>query len=793
MKKLALIGLLNLMTIFVFGQQLTQNIKGQIVDKVSQEPLPGATVVLLGDDKTKGAVTDADGFFKIEKVPIGRISLQVNFLGFNPVSLTNLSLTTGKEMILKIEMEENTIKTEEIVVKASRDKTKSNNEMAILSARTFTIEETQRYAGARNDVSRMASNYAGVSTANDAVNDIVIRGNSPNGLLWMFEGIEIPNPNHFGFLGATGGPVSMLNNNVLQNSDFLTAAFPAEYGNALSGVFDLKMRSGNYEKHEFLGQIGFNGFELGAEGPISKENRSSYLINYRYSTLGVLAKMGVNFGTGTAIPYYQDLSFKLNFPSRKYGNITIFGLGGKSHIDFNESSDTSSTTDNLYTPTKTNISSRSETGVIGFSHQYIYNSTFYSKLTLAATFVGNYNIVDTVIPHTTNAFPYARNSFENPNLEANLFFNKKVNEKFNFRFGITVRKMNFNLVDSVYSGTYHSFGTVIDQHGSADLIQAYYQLQYKFNEKWILNAGLHSEFLDLNNTTTLEPRFGLKWYFKPNQSLTVGYGLESHLAPILNYAWRVRLNDNTYSEPNKNLDFQKSHHFVLGYEWNISQTLHLKIESYYQYNFNSIVEQKQSAYSLLNESSFINQIPDSLKNGGTGYNYGVDFTFEKFLDNGFYFLFTTSVYNSRYKGNDGIDRPTAFDGHYVVNFLAGKEFVISRTDAKSKKVLLFDARVTSAGGQRYIPIDPVLSEKYQIPTYTKSMIYSGQFPNYFRADLRSAFRIDGRHFSQEWAIDIENLTNKQNALYMSYNFKTNSEQPINQLGFFPMVQYRIIF
>lgn len=143
--------------------------------------------------------------------------------------------------------------------------------MATVSARSFTVEETSRYAGSLNDPSRMAANYAGVSSTSDARNDIIIRGNSPLGVLWRLNGMEIPNPNHFGSLGTTGGPVSILNNNLLDKSDFLTGAFPAEYGNALAGVFDLQMRSGNNEKTEFLGQVGFNGFELGAEGPIGKK------------------------------------------------------------------------------------------------------------------------------------------------------------------------------------------------------------------------------------------------------------------------------------------------------------------------------------------------------------------------------------------------------------------------------------------------------------------------------------------------------------------------------------------
>ncbi|MCD4724555.1 MAG: carboxypeptidase-like regulatory domain-containing protein, partial [Bacteroidales bacterium] len=282
----------------IYAQNITQSVRGQVIEKQTLMPLPGATVILLETDPIVGTTTNTDGYFVLENVPVGRLSIQVRYMGYHIATINNLNLISGKELVVDVEMEEKVDHLDEVVITATR-KGETINSMTTISARTFSVEETQRFAGAMNDVSRMAANYAGVCTSNDALNDIVIRGNSPSGLLWQLDGVDIPNPNHFGQLGATGGPVSMLNNNVLSNSDFMTGAFPAEYGNALSGVFDLRMRNGNYDKHEFLGQVGFNGFEFGAEGPISKKNNSSYLINYRYSTMGVMQAIGIDFGTGT--------------------------------------------------------------------------------------------------------------------------------------------------------------------------------------------------------------------------------------------------------------------------------------------------------------------------------------------------------------------------------------------------------------------------------------------------------------------------------------------------------------
>ncbi|MCB0755344.1 MAG: carboxypeptidase-like regulatory domain-containing protein, partial [Flavobacteriales bacterium] len=332
MKRFLAILFLTVMSSAVLAQ--TQTIRGVVTDQESRMPIIGAAVVVLGSDPIIGTTTDIDGNFKLPKVEVGRIDLEVTYLGYSPKTFNGLVLQAGKELVLNVQMQEMVVKQDEVVVTAARRKDEVLNTMTTVSARVFSTEEAERYAGTRNDVSRMATNFAGVRGANDATNDIVIRGNSPTGLLWRLEEIDIPNPNHFGNLGSTGGPVSMLNSNVLSNSDFLTGAFPSEYGNGISGVFDLKMRHGNNEKHEFLAQIGFNGLEVGAEGPFSRKSGASYLINFRYSTLALFALGGVDFGTGDAIPEYSDLSFKVRIPTKKAGIFSVFGMGGISSIEF---------------------------------------------------------------------------------------------------------------------------------------------------------------------------------------------------------------------------------------------------------------------------------------------------------------------------------------------------------------------------------------------------------------------------------------------------------------------------
>jgi hypothetical protein len=197
----------------------------------------------------------------LKNVPLGRQSFQTSYLGYKNYNISNIEVNAGKELVLDIHLEESVTALEEISVTGYKNKTIGINEMSV-SSRMFSVEETGRYAGSLNDVSRMATNYAGVTNADDSRNDIVIRGNSPSGLLWRLEDMEIPSPNHFTSVGSSGGPISMLNYNVIANSDFMSGAFPAEYGNATSGIFDIKLRNGNNSKREYMAQVGALGTEF---------------------------------------------------------------------------------------------------------------------------------------------------------------------------------------------------------------------------------------------------------------------------------------------------------------------------------------------------------------------------------------------------------------------------------------------------------------------------------------------------------------------------------------------------
>jgi len=777
----------------LMAQDYTQTIRGKVTDQDTRQPLIGVNIVVPDQENFTGTTTDIDGFFRLDDIPVGRVSLRLSFIGYKAVELGNLELTTGKELVLDIEMTESVSELREVTISANDGNSGVRNEMATVSARSFSVEESQRFAGARNDVSRMAGNFAGVNTANDAVNDIVVRGNSPLGILWRMEGIDIFNPNHFGAAGATGGPVSMLNNNTLSNSDFFTGAFPAMYGNATAGVFDLRMRNGNNQNHEFMGQIGFNGFEFGAEGPLNREKGSSYIANYRYSVLGFMDNIGVDVGTGVGVPQYQDFSVRLNFPDTKLGHLAVFALGGENSIDF-KNSDTpiDELEDDFYSEGDQDLYNSNYMGVVGATQTLSWTAKTYSKLILSAQIAQNNTEIDSLFGDQRSPTPFYRSSDRQEKISGHYYVNHKMNAANVFRAGVMADFMRVDLRDSVFLASENAFRTLTDQNGNATLIRAYGQWKHSFTDEIVLNAGLYSQHFALNGATSVEPRAGVKWELNPRHTLSLGYGLHSQTAPLGVYFRETPMNGG-YVQTNRDLNFQRSQHLVLGYGYRFKNGIEFNAETYVQSIDRVPVERTSSTYSLLNAGSFGMEIRDSLQNAGTGLNYGVDFTLRKAMTRGNYFLINASLYNSTYEGSDGVERNTAFNGNYLVNGVAGKEWRLSSEDAANKKSINADIKLTLAGGQRYTDIDRSASLEAQNTVLDDANPYENQFKAYFRTDIRVGYKVFYKNMTQEWALDIQNVTNNDNPLAVTYDWRTGNERVINQLGIFPLLQYRVTF
>lgn len=770
--------------------QITQVIKGTVLDKQTQSPLPGTVIQLLNSEPALGTSTNEKGEFKIQNVPIGRWQIKVYMLGYKEKFIT-VVLNAGKESVSIIELEESVVQGEEVVVTAEQDKTVTNNKMNTVSSRLFSAEEAARYAGSRNDPARMAANFAGVSGANDSRNDIIIRGNSPLGILWRLNGLDIPNPNHFGNSGSTGGPISILNNNTLDNSDFMSGAFAADYGNATAGVFDLRMRKGNNEKFEFLGQVGFNGFELGAEGPLNKKKNASFLIDYRYSTLSVFKALNIDFGTGDAIPQYQDLTFKADVQTEKAGKFSVWGIGGLSYIALLESDKKEG--QDLYGYSSRDTYFRSNVGAGGISHTYLFKNNAYIKTNVGVS--GSYNNIiadriDTSFKTPKNLKPEYRQITQTVHYVGNTTYNKKFNSRDFVNMGLYADLFSTLFVDSVddYFGV-NTFRTLRNYKGNSGLLRAFAQWQHKFTDDLLLNVGISDQYFLLNGSNAIEPRMGLKYSINRKQSLSLGGGMHSQMQPAYIYFASETLPSGERKETNTGLDFTRAVHGVMAYDVNFGSSFRIKTELYYQYIYNAPVKDSSSYFSALNLGADFNS-PNvtNLVSKGEGTNYGMEITLEKFYSKGWYCLATGSFFQSLYKGSDGVERNTAFNGNYVSNFLAGKEFKINQ-----KHVLILDVRTTYAGGKRYTPIDVQASILMKDQVDDGSKAYTLQYPSYFRMDVKPGYRFNSKRVTHEFSIDIQNITRNENVFQQTYDIANEKIKTDYQLRFFVIPQYRMMF
>ena len=776
----------------------TQQLKGQVVDKETLFPLVGATVTIttVNDSIVASSATDVKGYYKITDVLFGKYKVQISYTGYHYLDVPMVIVDAGKQKVLDVALEQSSVSLHEVKIMGS-NKNETNNEMSSVSARTFNVEETDRYAGSRSDPARMASNFAGAQGADDSRNDLVIRGNTPTGVLWRLEGMDIPSPNHFAIAGTNGGPVSMLNNKMLRKSDFFTGAFPAEYGNATAGVFDLRFRNGNNEKHEFTGQFGFLGTELSAEGPLGDSTKASYLVNARYSTLALFNFMGINIGTD-AVPKYMDGAFKVNFPLKNNANLSFFGMGGKSDIDIIVS-DLSEPSNELYGLRDRDQLFKTNMGVTGVNYFKSINRKLLFKCFVAASgskTASRHVKVERDIDYLiTDTFTIRRYDIREHRVSSDASLTYKWNAKNTLKSGVNYTHYFYGMFDSDYDAQGNAL-THSNFNSEAGLIRAYSQWKYKVSDRLTFNAGMNALIFTLNNSSVLEPRAGMSYQINSRQSLSAGYGKHSQVQPAYFYFQEFTDQEGNIGMHNMNLDFTKSDHYVLSYDLAINKKARIKAEVYYQHVYDvPVYKDTTTAFSMINFGSTYRFIyPPALSNTGTGTNYGVELTYEKFFSKSFFLLTTLSLYESTYEGSDGIKRNTAYNGNYTGNILAGKEWNFGKNNHKT---FALGTKITFAGGKRYTPIDTIASLFAQDAIEKMSQTNSAQFKDYFRADLKISYKVNMKKITHEIALDIVNIAGTKNVLKKTYIPAIGPEpaQFIDeyQLGFFPIFYYRIDF
>lgn len=762
------------------AQQNGQVIKGKIVDAVSQSPLPGATVVIVESHPTLGTITDSEGNFKLWNIKPERYDLLVSFLGYENFLFREVLVGTGKEVVLNCGLKELAQEIEEVKVTARTSKEQAVNPMATINARQLSVEESSRYAGGYDDPARLAGSFAGVATEMGN-NGIVIRGNSSRYMLWKLEGVEISNPTHFADVIAFGaGGITALSSQMLANSDFYTGAFPAEYGNALSGVFDVKLRTGNAEKRESAFQIGGIGVDFSSEGPLRKGGKSSYLFNYRYSTFALLKPL---IPAEAGAIKYQDLSFKFNFPTKKMGTFVLWGIGAL------DAQSRGAITDPEKWEKKTDKETFSldlSNGALGLTNKLIVNSKTYLHTTLAAS--GNsistqYDELDKQISLQPRESVH-NNTWK---LTASTTLNHKFGAKHFNKTGIVYNQYFYNVDNRETPALGQPLQIYALETGNTASLQAFSQSNIQLNQNIEMDAGLFTQYFVLNNELSIEPRLGMKWKVAPRHSIGLAYGLNSRIEMIGFYLARQQTSSGII-QPNKNLKMSKAQHLGLAWDWLINSNLRLKVEPYFQYLYDiPVVPNSYFSLQNLELDWFFNE---TLVNKGTGTNIGTDFTLERFLKNDFYYLFTASIFDSKYKGGDGIERNGLYNKHFIFNLLGGKEWKMGKSKSN---ILGVNGRFSYLGGDRLTPMLEPESIQTGEMVYDYSKAYTEKEKNAVLLSFSVTYRINKSSHAGTWSFHLLNALGNKEFRGYEINDKTGLPEKKFDRIVVPNLSYKIEF
>ncbi|WNJ19840.1 TonB-dependent receptor [Pontibacter sp. G13] len=762
-----------------FSQTLTGTLRGKVLNGHEQAPIEGVSLQLAPNGLE--LESDSVGKFVFHDLPVGRYDLSISHPQFQTVLESQIWVGSSRDALVEIELTPRWTELEEVVI-PSRTKGEPRNPLGLISTLTFEVEETRKFAGGLDDPARVAANFPGIS-ANPFISDnmISIRGNSPRGMQYRVEGVDIPNPNHFARIGSSGGSFTIFSNQVLDNSDFFIGAFPAGYGNATAGVFDIRFRNGNSDHHEFTLQAGVLGVDLAAEGPLKQGGNSSFLVNYRFATLN-LAAWFIRF---LSVPTYQDLSFKLHLPTQRAGTFDVFGMGGLSQRP--KPAETDSTLWEYDLDRFENLLA-SDMGVLGLKHTLpIGNKTLW-KTSLAGTFsqlVDRKTYLEDDFTFRTRAnYQYRRTPFSVHTALKHTFSPRHTHETgatwtyTHHDFSAT----DFDYVDSVQF-------TLADEAGTTRVFQAYSQSQFRLANAWTWNVGLHMLHFQMTGQTSWEPRTALRWQLTPKHRIMFGYGLHSQIEHWGTYMTRIESEGGQVEYPNRDLPLMRAHHAVVGYQGTYGPFLRLRAEVYFQSLFDVPVE-VDGTYSVLNLDE-LNQLR-ILETGGTGQNQGIDLGISRFKPDDWYFVLNGSVFESTYTDAEGNRHRTAYDLGHKVNLLLGREKVVGKKKGGNHRLGL-NGTLTWMGGQPYTPIDLTASAAARQTVYDERFPYSMTEQDMWIFDFTLTLVRNHPKYTGKWAFQIKNLFQNAAPEYREYDRLSGEEVLLKGASVLPVMSYQVDF
>ena len=757
------------------AQSLTQSIRGTVYDADTREPLIGAEVFVADVEPLIGTVTDVEGNYELVNVPVGPVRVQSSYAGYAPYVRDNIQLTSARAYQLDIELQSG-LDLAEVVVQAY-DRNAAVNDAAVASIRRLDPEALQYHAATANDPGRLVVGFPGVQPSRDSRSDVVIRGNSSAGILWRLEGIDIPNPNHFARRGSSGGGITIFSASLLGSSDFSTGAFPAEYGNAFAGVFDMKFRHGDLYERQYTFRAGLLGLDVATEGPIA-EGKSSYLANFRYSTLGILNSMGLYLVGPRTDNNFQDLSFKI-YQKGERSQLSFWGIGGNSRENFNAADRPWQTYSDYETYEFT-----TRMAALGLSWNYLLDDRSYVQVNFGASGQDIYVRTDTLAVENERPAAIEEEDLLTRQLILHAFYKRTISPRFNFKLGNLSTLTNFDLRHQMFVPEDR---TLLDAEGNAWRQQWYARGSWRPLARLEVHLGAHvlGSLLPDASDWQINPRIALDFRWTDRTQLALAYGGHGQVLPLGTYFYQ----ESGGQQPNLDLGLLQAQHLVLAWDQQLTPRLTLHTEAYWQQLRRVPVGlDVHRIYWLLNDVDGFGEEP--LRPDGTGRNLGVDVRLEQYFNRGTFFVWSGSVFRSTFRVPGSNKRyPTQYDGRYSMTFTGGKSWQLS-----DRLTLESGLRVLFNGGN---PITPLRAGFENLdgpePLLDTTDPFGDRVAFYLRPDLRIALRKNLPKSSWWLALDIQNFINRRNEDFIDYEFQAEQNRWGHRLqsGLTPLLTFQM--
>lgn len=719
---------------------------GSVTNSLNNEPIPFANIVI--DGTTIGATTDFDGNFEMEGIAPGLYNFKCSYIGFNTSIKTEIQLTPNKNLRLNFAMTENAQIIEEVQVTAN---TFNKTEESPTSLRTINASEIYRSPGGNRDISKVIANLPGVSSTPSFRNDIVIRGGAPNENRFFLDGVEIPNINHFATQGSSGGPVGIINVNFIREVDFYSGAFPANRGNALSSVMELKQIEGSDEEFSGSFMLGSSDAGLTINTPLSE--KSTMLISARRSYLQFLFQaLQLPF-----LPTYNDIQFKLTHKPDKKNQFNIIGLAAIDEFTLNPEAnngidDPQRLAQNEYTLNNLPVNEQWNYTLGGTWKRFFDNSNLFVVLSRSHLNNTAVKYADYADLTSQKLIDYESQEIEN---KSRVEYNFRENN-IKFNVGISVEDATYlnstNRVltsgDSIYNKLVETDLHFIKYGAFAQLSKTY------LVDRLVTSIGFRMDgnsFTENTTTPNFSPRLSLSYNLSGKSSLNANLGRYYQLPAytILGFG----LNNNFL---NQDAEYISCDHAVLGLEYNPSNYSKITLETFYK-------QYDNYPFSLIDSISLANLGGDfgvigneDISSISQGRSYGVEFLAQQKLSSSVYGIMSVTYYRSEFEDKDEELIPSAWDNRFIFNMTAGKKF---------KRDIELGLKFRYTGGAPYTPIDLATSSNMDIWNINQrgvlnyDALNSQRLKNVHGVDLR----LDKKWYFKKWSLnaylDIENLYN----------------------------------